>query len=55
MPARPPSIALLPLPRFTLAPFALLQDVLRLAADEGDRSRPLRLSWTIVAPGGAPG
>ncbi len=49
-----PSIALLLLPRFTLAPFALVQDVLRLAADEGDRSRPLRLSWTTISAGGAP-
>lgn len=51
---REPSIGLLLLPHFTLAPFALLQDVLRLAADEGDRSRPLRLSWTVLSRGGLP-
>jgi transcriptional regulator GlxA family with amidase domain len=49
MPA-PPSIALLPLPNFTLMSFALFVDVLRLAADEGDRSRPIRHRWTVIAP-----
>lgn len=47
---RPPSIAVVPLPNFTLASFSLFIDVLRLAADEGDRSRPIRHRWTVVAP-----
>ena len=36
--------------RFTLCAFANFVDVLRLAADEGDRSRPIHCSWTVVAP-----
>lgn len=35
--------------RFTLSAFANFADVLRLAADEGDRSRPIRCSWRIVS------
>jgi transcriptional regulator GlxA family with amidase domain len=38
------------LPRFTLMPFAGIIDVLRLAADEGDRSRPITCSWKVMAP-----
>jgi transcriptional regulator GlxA family with amidase domain len=34
---------------FTLGPFALFVDHLRLAADEGDRSRPIRCSWQVMA------
>jgi transcriptional regulator GlxA family with amidase domain len=45
-----PSVAILPLPNFTLNAFASFIDVLRLAADEGDRSRPVRLSWNVIAP-----
>lgn len=45
-----PAIGFLLLPQFTLTPFSLLIDVLRLAADEGDRSRPLRFGWTLIAP-----
>jgi transcriptional regulator GlxA family with amidase domain len=45
---RPVTIGLLPLPMFTLTPFSALLDVIRLAADEGDRSRPVRLRWTVV-------
>ncbi|WP_318527553.1 GlxA family transcriptional regulator [Defluviimonas sp. WL0002] len=36
--------------RFTLAAMANFIDVLRLAADEGDRSRPILCSWRVVAP-----
>ncbi len=36
--------------RFTLCAFANFVDVLRLAADEGDRSRPIHCGWTVVAP-----
>jgi transcriptional regulator GlxA family with amidase domain len=36
--------------RFTLSAFANFVDVLRLAADEADRSRPILCDWTILAP-----
>jgi transcriptional regulator GlxA family with amidase domain len=42
------------LPAFTMTPFAALLDVLRLAADEADRSRPKRLQWRILAAGSEP-
>lgn len=35
--------------KFTLSAFANFVDVLRLAADEGDRSRPIRCSWRVVS------
>ncbi|SDQ75472.1 GlxA family transcriptional regulator [Pseudovibrio sp. Tun.PSC04-5.I4] len=35
--------------RFTLCAFANFVDVLRLAADEGDRSRPILCNWTILS------
>lgn len=35
--------------QFTLSAFANFVDVLRLAADEGDRSRPIRCSWRVVS------
>lgn len=35
--------------RFTLSAFANFVDVLRLAADEGDRSRPIRCSWKVLS------
>lgn len=35
--------------RFTLSAFANFVDVLRLAADEGDRSRPIHCSWTVLS------
>lgn len=34
--------------RFTLTAFAGFIDALRLAADEGDRSRPLECSWEVL-------
>lgn len=34
---------------FTLAPFALFTDHLRLAADESDRSRPIRCTWQVMS------
>jgi transcriptional regulator GlxA family with amidase domain len=34
---------------FTLSAFALLVDHLRLAADEGDRSRPILCRWSVMA------
>ena len=35
--------------RFTLSAFANFVDVLRLAADEGDRSRPIRCGWRVLS------
>jgi len=35
-------------PRFTLTAFAGFVDALRLAADEGDRSRPIDCAWAIL-------
>ncbi len=35
--------------RFTLCAFANFVDVLRLAADEGDRSRPILCDWSILS------
>lgn len=37
-------------PRFTLCAFANFVDVLRLAADEGDRSRPIHCRWRVISP-----
>ena len=35
--------------RFTLSAFANFVDVLRLAADEGDRSRPINCGWRVLS------
>ncbi|WP_294901308.1 GlxA family transcriptional regulator [Tatumella sp. UBA2305] len=40
------------LQRFTLLPFAAFVDCLRLAADDGDRSRQLRCHWTFMTSTG---
>jgi len=42
------------LPRFTLTAFAGFVDVLRLAADEGDRSRMLWCRWSVLGEQGNP-
>jgi transcriptional regulator GlxA family with amidase domain len=34
---------------FTLSPFSLFVDQLRLAADEGDRGRPIRCRWSVMS------
>jgi transcriptional regulator GlxA family with amidase domain len=34
---------------FTLSAFAVLVDHMRLAADEGDRSRPVHVQWSIMS------
>jgi transcriptional regulator GlxA family with amidase domain len=39
-------------PRFTLNAFANFVDVLRLAADEGDGSRPIRCQWHVMSQNG---
>src|SRR5690606_26307670 len=41
-------------PRFTLSAFATFVDVLRLAADDGDGSRPIRCRWRVLSPDMAP-
>lgn len=41
-------------PRFTLSAFATFVDVLRLAADDGDGSRPIRCSWAVLSADMAP-
>ncbi len=43
------SVAFILAPRFTLNSFANFVDVLRLAGDEGDRSRPIKCRWHIVS------
>jgi transcriptional regulator GlxA family with amidase domain len=47
-------IAFLLTPRFTLTAFAGFVDALRLAADEGDRSRPLQARWAILDAANGP-
>jgi len=39
---------------FTLSAFALFTDHLRLAADEGDLSRPVRVRWSIMSRSAEP-
>lgn len=41
----------LPLSNFTITPFSAMLDVVRLAADEGDRSRPIKIEWSLIGPG----
>lgn len=41
-------------PRFTLTAFAGFIDVLRLASDEGDRSRQVECHWTVLGEPGEP-
>ena len=44
------SVGFVLVPNFTLVAFSAIVDLLRLAADEGDRSRPERCSWNVLAP-----
>jgi putative intracellular protease/amidase len=53
-PRRQLSVGFVLLPHFTLVAFSTIVDLLRLAADEGDRSRPEHCSWSILAPDLAP-
>lgn len=48
------TVGLILLPDFTLLALAGFLDTLRLAADEGDRSRPIHCSWTTMSEGGHP-
>ena len=41
-------VAFILAPRFTLTAFAGFVDALRLAADEGDRSRQIECQWTVL-------
>lgn len=47
------SVGFVLLPHFTLMPFAAFVDCLRLAADEGDRSRQLRCRWRFMTHDGS--
>lgn len=42
------SVAFVLMPAFTLLAFAGFVDTLRLAADDGDRSRPIRCRWFVL-------
>ena len=44
------SVGFLLLGNFTLCAFANFVDVLRLASDEGDRSRQIRCNWKVISP-----
>ncbi|RJS94415.1 GlxA family transcriptional regulator [Salinisphaera sp. Q1T1-3] len=48
------SVGFVLLPRFTMLPFAAFVDCLRLAADEGDTSRPVQCRWRFLSPDGRP-
>lgn len=49
-PQRPPlSVGFVLADNFTLSAFSLFVDHLRLAADEGDRSRPILCRWSIMS------
>jgi transcriptional regulator GlxA family with amidase domain len=52
--AAPLRVGFILTPQFTLLPFAALVDALRLAADEGDGSRPIHCKWSVIAPTLAP-
>lgn len=46
------AVGVVPLPRFTLNAFASFVDALRLAADDRDRSRPIRCRWEVMSENG---
>jgi transcriptional regulator GlxA family with amidase domain len=47
--AEPARFGFLLASNFTLSAFSIFIDHLRLAADEGDRSRPLHMEWSVMA------
>lgn len=53
-PGRKITFGIVLLPNFTLTAFSGFIDLLRLASDEGDMSRPVRCSWKIVSESMAP-
>jgi len=50
----PIRFGIVPLPNFTLTALSGFMDVLRLSSDEGDNSRPVRCTWSIIAESMAP-
>lgn len=48
------SVGFVLMPKFTMLAFAAFVDCLRLAADDGDTSRPIYCRWTFMTPDGAP-
>lgn len=55
LPGRPRlSVGFILARRFTLCAFANFVDVLRLAADEGDRSRPILCDWAVLSDNMSP-
>ena len=44
------AVGIIPLQNFTISTFSGFIDMLRLAADEGDRSRPHACGWTVLGP-----
>ena len=48
------SVGFLLVPDFTMLALAAFVDTLRLAADEGDRSRPIVCNWTVMSEDGRP-
>jgi len=54
VPKRKFYVAFVLVPRFTLVAFAGFVDALRLAADEGDRSRQIDCTWAVVGEPGSP-
>lgn len=47
--ARPVRFGFVLANHFTLSAFSIFVDHLRLAADEGDRSRPVHIEWSVMA------
>jgi transcriptional regulator GlxA family with amidase domain len=43
------SVAFVLAPKFTMLAFSAFVDTLRLAADDGDQSRPIHCEWTVVS------
>src|SRR3546814_3226752 len=52
--SRPLWFDIILLPDFTLTAFSGLVDMLRLASDEGDNSRPVRCCWSLIGEGKHP-
>ena len=52
--SRPLRVGFLLARQFTLTAFASFVDALRLAADEGDRSRQMRCRWSVMSSARAP-
>ncbi|MBB4155654.1 transcriptional regulator GlxA family with amidase domain [Sphingomonas jinjuensis] len=48
------SVGIVPMPDFTMLALSAFVDTLRLAADEADRSRPIRCRWRLMSEQGRP-